>query len=645
MSDPINDSEKKAIELPTLREDDEVLPTIPEESTSSDMRSDIPVIQVTTIPKKDVDTIHIYSRASSKATSSFYGAAGRQSTILGEDPLFNDHDPVAIISASRMNTQGHTKSSYHLQKSLTTASIPAEIPGIPFVKRLTSRSSIGAFIGLLISIIVMCCPLDPTNVSVQRCAGVLLIMATLWISEIIPLSVTALLPVILFPFLNILPASTVSTQYFNDVIFLFFAGFLMSLAMEKWNLHMRIALCIMRLFTRPRSMLLGIMCTGAVLSIFVSNTAAALMMVANCNALVESLNKRFGEKKVKGFAKSIFLGIAFSTSIGGIPTLISSPPNMIFAQMFNDRFGDKPGVPVISFSNWLISTLPMSIVLLLCAWVMLFYFCPAPSQFSIDKSFCVEEYKKLGKMKYEEYVVAFGFVLLSLLWLFRVDLNFGDSFSIPGWSNLFPSTAGISDGTVGMTVALLLFFIPSRKTLRGEKVESKDEEFIMTWGTAKKLPWDLVLLFGGGFALAAGAEQSGLATWIGSKMSRLGGLNVFLTTFLIEVIMVIVGIFTSNTACASIMIPVVIGVATSSQINPLVLLFPVVCCCSCAFLLPSSTPPNLIAYTSNTFTTLDLLLSGLCLSVVCIIAFEINNFTIFPAVIGYDWRVFPEWAM
>ena len=144
------------------------------------------------------------------------------------------------------------------------------------------------------------------------------------------------------------------------MIFLFFAGFLMSLAMEKWNLHMRIALCIMRLFTRPRSMLLGIMCTGAVLSIFVSNTAAALMMVANCNALVESLNKRFGEKKVKGFAKSIFLGIAFSTSIGGIPTLISSPPNMIFAQMFNDRFGGKTGVPVISFSNWLISTLPSS---------------------------------------------------------------------------------------------------------------------------------------------------------------------------------------------------------------------------------------------------------------------------------------------
>lgn len=144
------------------------------------------------------------------------------------------------------------------------------------------------------------------------------------------------------------------------MIFLFFAGFLMSLAMEKWNLHMRIALCIMRLFSRPRSMLLGIMCTGAVLSIFVSNTAAALMMVANCNALVESLNKRFGEKKVRGFAKSIFLGIAFSTSIGGIPTLISSPPNMIFAQMFNDRFGDKPGVPVISFSNWLISTLPSS---------------------------------------------------------------------------------------------------------------------------------------------------------------------------------------------------------------------------------------------------------------------------------------------
>ena len=608
------------------------------------MRTDIPVIPSIVNPKKEPDTIRLYSRTSSRATSSFYGAAGRQSTILGEDPLFNDHDPVAIISASRQNTQGHTKSSTHLQKSLTTASIPAEVGGIPFIKRLTSPSSIGAFIGILISIIIMCCPLDPDNVSVQRCAGVLLIMATLWISEVIPLSVTALLPVILFPLLNILPATEVSTQYFNDVIFLFFAGFLMSLAMEKWNLHMRIALAIMRLFTRPRSMLLGIMCTGAVLSIFVSNTAAALMMVANCNALVESLNSRFGVKKVKGFAKSIFLGIAFSTSIGGIPTLISSPPNMIFAQMFNDRYGDKEGVPVLSFSNWLISTLPMSIVLLLIAWGILCFYCPSSRQFTIDKSFCTEEYKKLGKMKYEEYVVMVGFILLSLLWLFRVDLVFGDNVRIPGWSNLFPETCGISDGTVGMLIALLLFFIPSKKTIKGEKMEVSDEEFIMTWGTAKKLPWDLVLLFGGGFALAAGAEQSGLASWIGSKMSLLNGMNIFLTVFLIEVIMVVIGIFTSNTACASIMIPVVIGVATSSRLNPLTLLFPVTCCCSCAFLLPSSTPPNLIAYTSNTFTIADLFKTGLVLSVICIIVFEINDFTIFPAVIGFDWNEFPSWA-
>ena len=173
----------------------EELPTIPEDSTSSDMRSDIPTVLPTVMkPKKEPDTISLYSRHSSKATSSFYGLSSRQSSVLGEDPLFNDHDPVALISVARQGTQGYTRSSSRLAKSLTSISQGAEIHGIPFKKRLTSPASIGAFIGILIAIIVMFIPLDPDNPSVQRCAGVLIIMATLWISEAIPLSITALPP-------------------------------------------------------------------------------------------------------------------------------------------------------------------------------------------------------------------------------------------------------------------------------------------------------------------------------------------------------------------------------------------------------------------------------------------------------------------
>lgn len=169
----------------------------------------------------------------------------------------------------------------------------------------------------------------------------------------------------------------------------------------------------------------------------------------------------------------------------------------------------------------------MSFILLVISWgILCVMFCPSSSQFKIDQTWCKEEYKKLGKMSFEEIVVAIAFVCLSLLWLFRVDLKFGENFHIPGWSNLFADKSKITDSTVGMFIAIILFFIPSRKTLKGEPVTAKDEEYIMTWDTAKKLPWDLVLLFGGGFALAKGAESSGLAMWIGNKMSGLGNLDI-----------------------------------------------------------------------------------------------------------------------
>ncbi|KAK8823370.1 hypothetical protein WA577_002291, partial [Blastocystis sp. JDR] len=641
-----SDSSTQAdIEMKNIAPADEELPTIPEESTSSDMRSDIPAIAFPQNTKAGSASSTSIGKNLSRSQSSFYGLGARQSSVLGEDPLFSDHDPVALIGIARQGTMGHTLSSSRLAKTLTTITEPQVPVGIPFIKRLTSPAAIGALIGTLLAIIVMFIPLDPENKLIQRCAGVLIIMATFWISEVVPLSVTALFPLVLFPLLNIAKAKDVATQYFNDVIFLFFAGFLMSLAMEKWHLDMRIALSIMKFFSKPSSMLFGIMLVSAFLSIFVSNTAAAVMMVNTCKALVESLETRFGKKKVAGFAKSIFLGIAFATAIGGIPTLISSPPNMIFLKDFKERFTAE-GTPMLSFSNWLIATLPMSLVLLVCAWgILCFMYCPSSRQLKIDRTYCIEEHKKLGKMSYEEIVVALGFVALSLLWLFRADLAFGSSFRIPGWANLFEGgSSAISDSTVGMFVVLVLFFVPTKKAIKGEPIDNPDDSFILTWGTAKRLPWDLILLFGGGFALALGSETSGLTTWIGNKMKLLQGMNIYVVVLIMSVAMVIIGVFTSNTACATIMIPVVTGVALQSGFNPLTLLFPVTCCCSVAFLLPSSTPPNLIAYTSNTFTTSNLLVSGAILSVICIVLFEINTFTIFPWVIGYDPMEFPEWA-
>lgn len=515
-------------------------------------------------------------------------------------------------------------------------------------KVLLSGRSIGTIVGVLVGIILMCLHFGPEGSTIPKTLGVLIIMATCWVTEVLPLSVTALFPVILCPLLGIASGKSIASQYFNDTIFMFMSGFLLSLAMEKWNLHMRIALFITSCFERPRSILFGVMFAAWFLSMWISNTAAALMMVANITALVETLEDHYGRKKMANFSKAVMIGIAFSCNIGGFATLIGTPPNMTFSNVFSSNFPynetNPNSAPDISFSSWLIAVAPLDFLLFLLMWAFFaFCYCPSSRELHIDAGYCKAEYKKLGKATYEELVVLWAFIILAVLWLFRADMELG-SFTLPGWSNLFGSYKNyITDATVGMTIIMLLFFIPTSKSIHRTLGEN-DDHTILTWETAKKLPWDLVLLFGGGFALAEACTQSGLSVWIGDVMKGMGNWPRFWAIITITFVVCILTSFTSNTATANILLPIMVGISKQTRINPLLMMVPVAIACSCAFLLPVGTPPNLVVFSSKRLTMGDMMKAGVVATILSVIIIMMITFWMLPLVYGVDINSYPAWA-
>ncbi|KAK8797306.1 hypothetical protein WA158_004514 [Blastocystis sp. Blastoise] len=567
----------------------------------------------------------------------------RASSVIGDDPLFQDHDPVRIAQI--------------IKSASTAAAAPAgdvENNGANPNESKTEDEYINWYdcfkgvmptigiIGILCAIALLFIPLTE-NVSVQRCAAVLVLMAIFWVTEMLPLAVTALFPVVFFPFLSVLKNDEVASQYFNNTIFMFFSGFLMSLAMERWNLHIRISCAVTQLFKTPRSLLFGIMFVTWFLSMWISNTASALMMVANANAIILNLENRYGTKKMEKFSKAIMIGIAFSCNCGGLATLIGTPPNMIFQQMYQERF-KQPGTPEITFANWLFSQFPTSLLLFILIWLFLaFLYTPSSKEISIDVKQSKAEYHALGKASYEEWVVGIAFIILAFLWLFRATISFG-SFEITGWTNLLNLDKYVSDATVGMAMSLLLFIWPTKALLNG-KLKSTDQKFILTWETAKKLPWDLVLLFGGGFALAKACTSSGFSAYLGGLLSGLRNLPLVLCIFIISLIVCVLTSFTSNTATASIIIPIMISIALEIKQNPLFFLFPATLATSCAYLMPVGTPPNLIVFTSGKITIVDMFKCGACVTVFAVIAILFSTFVMVPAVYGAQMDVFPEWAI
>ncbi|MEM9280952.1 MAG: SLC13 family permease [Verrucomicrobiota bacterium] len=511
-------------------------------------------------------------------------------------------------------------------------------------QRPALAQSLGFWSGIAAFVLILLLPeLDPENPSVSRMAAVAALMAIWWITDALPLAATALVPLLLFPLLGIMTGKAVAPVYFNHIIFLFVGGFLIALAMERWNLHRRIALTITSLVgSSPARLVLGFMLATAFLSMWISNTATSIMMLAIGLAVIKQAEDTFGADLCGNLSLALLLGIAYSASIGGLATLVGTPPNLALTRIFDLSFPEAAAAGAeISFGQWMLFGLPLSLVMLTIVWLILTRLLfRSPAELTLDPELIHNEKEKLGRITYEEIVVSIIFAATALLWIFRKDLVIGD-WSLPGWSKHLPFGNLIDDGTIAIGMALILFCIPSRK--RHEEGQESHGKLLDTDAFAK-LPWHIILLFGGGFALAAGFKESGLSGWIGQHFAGMEGAPTWALiggitggiTFLTEL--------TSNTATTEMILPLLASIATAANIHPLILMVPAAVAASCAFMMPVATPPNAIVFASGRIRIAQMVKAGLIINLISIVVVTAMFLLLGQSVFNIDPDALPDWV-
>ena len=447
--------------------------------------------------------------------------------------------------------------------------------------------------------------------------GITLWMAIWWVTEAIPIGVTALLPIILFPLTGAVELSTTTASYGHKYIFLYMGGFMLAIAIEKWNLHKRIALHVIRLIgTNVSKIILGFMVATAFLSMWISNTATSVMMLPIGMSIVAQLrdNPATVEDENLIFGKALMLGIAYSASIGGIATLIGTPPNLVFAGYVEEVYGIE-----ITFWQWAKWGLPIAIPLLFIAWMYLtrFAFKFKQKEFPGGRNEINQLLKQLGPIKKEEKIVLGIFILTAFAWI-------GRSFILQ------PFLPAIDDTIIAMCAGILLFTIPG----------SDKKEPLITWEDAVKLPWGIILLFGGGMALASGFESTGLAAWLGNQMTLLQGLALILLVVVIITSVNFITEVTSNLATTAMLLPILAPIAVGLNINPYILMVATTVAASCAFMLPVATPPNAVVFGSGYLRISDMAKSGIWMNIFSIVFLTLMVYYILPLVWDFHPREF-----
>jgi len=451
--------------------------------------------------------------------------------------------------------------------------------------------------------------LAPGNPIVTRMAAVALWMAVWWLTEAVNLAVTALLPMILLPMLGIADSKEIASQYMDPIIFLFIGGFIIAFAIERWGLHKRIALRILMIVgTKPQHILLGVMITAYLISMWISNTATVMMLLSAVFAVIYEVEQHIKDEKHQNkIATALLIGLAYSATIGGMATLVGTPTNMIFKGAYEKSFPDNHDM---NFYEWSKIALPISLLFLFSAFFVLKkMFLRNVEQFSVPKTYFSDAYSKLGKMSYEEKAVGVIFILTALLWFTRSDIDFGN-FKMKGWQNLFPNSKFIHDSTVAVVMAVLLFLIPST----AEKGRA-----LINWKEASRIPFDVILLFGGGFALAKGVEVSHLDGWLATKLTFVSSLNIYVFIAILCLLVTVISEFASNVASIQLMIPILVVLQKEMNVHPLLLLMPATLAASLGFMLPVATAPNTIVFGSKRIKVSDMFRAGFILDIIGII--------------------------
>ena len=470
----------------------------------------------------------------------------------------------------------------------------------------------------------------------QRLLAVTLWMAIWWVTQAVPIAATSLLPLALFPLFGIQSAKTVSQSYLGDSSFLYLGGFIVALGIERWGLHRRLALLTVNATgTSPRRIVLGFMLATFSLSMWISNTATTLLMLPIALALLTSLeqlptgadsakNRMVADPQFAHFAMSLTLGIAYSASIGGLSTLVGTPTNLAMIDIWNKSF---PNQPAISASQWMLTWTPFGFVFLMCTWQILVWGLKTPAGFAkFDRAYFREQLRELGPMSFAERTMLVLFTTTALLWLLRTDFTFGDWILVRGWGATVSdwlrwlgvprekSAEYVSDATVAMSVAALMFVIPVRRSRRGQT------EYLMDWETTSRIPWGILLLFGGGFAIAGAFESTELSKWVGSIFKHYAdGQPTWVLVTAVCTLLTFLTEFTSNVATVNTVLPIIAAASVALGVDPRLLMIPATVSASCAFMLPIGTPPNAIVFGTGRIRMTQMAGYGLILNILGVI--------------------------
>ena len=465
--------------------------------------------------------------------------------------------------------------------------------------RSTSQK-VGLFLGPALLLVMMLAG-TPDNLPDEAwvTAAIGILMAVWWATEAVPIAVTALLPIVLFPMFGVASIQDTVSPYANKVIFLFLGGFIVAFAMQRWNLHRRIALSVLQHSGGDgRSLVGGFMLASAMISMWVMNTSTTMMLLPIAISIINVIHKTvkgLDEKAKEDFQFSLLLGVAYGATIGGMATLVGTAPNAMFAAFMLENYDTS-----INFANWMMVGLPLSAMMLPLAWIALTRWV-----FNVDFVTSDEARATLRSMKLEmgsitvpEIRVAIVFVLMASTWILRPVLV------------KIPALSALDDSLIAVAGAIALFLVPS-----GEK----SDPLLLRWKYAEQLPWGVLLLFGGGLTLAGAVSRTGLAEWLGSSLQAVGTLPLIMIVILAATLIIFLTELTSNIATTATFLPVVAAVAIEAGYDPIMLAVPVTLAASCAFMLPVATPPNAIVFGSGMLTIPRMARAGLVLNLIGIV--------------------------